>query len=887
MKIKHKSFLGGIAAALLAVFVGGTALAGVGFGNKADVANAASANGSASVYGLDDNGSLTTAVENKIQGAQKDYIHFGPGITTVGNSSVSNPNDTTKWVVLKKNDTKYGSGKNLLLWSDKTYNLNWAVGGDYRTSLFWGTSWARALMNGETVDGVPYEYYRSDTGALLSVNPDWSFINLFFNDADNDYRHTLKVSNPIITRVVQSLDPSDNPSSWRTLYSSVMSIPLTVNANAGKYYSSTDTSITGGLTNVYGDKVTGDRMFFLDYDDLFNADYGFVDSNNKTLVEGIVATMNANTSNTFYKNYVWSDWRDGYPSYAEAPFLQSTALKTNGSGYYLRNHVIGSKGGAWTGSGGASFTYSAYKVPETGSNAGTTYNCKDIVGLHTYAPGIGGSRMNFVLDLEQVVYANSSKGNIGATFEDVSSAASGTPEYKIYIKDKNYATTNSGFTPIVTASSNKLKVTFSNTTAQSGNMVVLLRDRNSTDGSVAYQGVKSFSSDANKQEIEFTLPAGISYKDYKPTVMLTSANTVPTAAMATERVYATYTQDGVIVPQDISLAMEYSDTASKATHWLDNLNLKAVEGVVPDAPTWIDLSMHCDPTVVKVKEIKFTSSAAGAVETTINGADTTKIKNAGIYTVVMEIADPAKYHWQGGGTGEKSFKMTVSQAEIDPFNVAAPTGTAYSGITTDDFPEIKPPTAWEGKGTLAWDSGQTLSTTKNYKWTFTPDEETNATDYADSAYKISNYQVKTGETQITVTAVSVGSISAEYTGTGDIFTSTKLDDLLKNITVTKTNNDGSAGGTADPSELEFKTGTKLTAGKNVKLTVQLKGTNITCEVEIPEVLEVKPVALDVTHDGSPVYTSTGVSELKGQVTVKVKNNDGTDGKTLTVEEFKF
>ncbi|MDE7401541.1 MAG: hypothetical protein K2N17_05770, partial [Clostridia bacterium] len=139
-----------------------------------------------------------------------------------------------------------------------------------------------------------------------------------------------------------------------------------------------------------------------------------------------------------------------------------------------------------------------------------------------------------------------------------------------------------------------------------------------------------------------------------------------------------------------------------------------------------------------------------------------------------------------------------------------------------------------------------------------------------------------------VTPVAVNKIEATLTGTGDIFTSTKKEDLLKRIQVTKTNNDGTAAGIAATSEIQFATGTTLTAGTNKVLTVQLAGnTSVSCTVTIPEILAVTPAELSVVHDGTTVYTSTSADALKGQLTVKIINNDGSAGKTLEASEYSF
>ncbi|MDE7453739.1 MAG: hypothetical protein K2N22_04950, partial [Clostridia bacterium] len=317
-------------------------------------------------------------------------------------------------------------------------------------------------------------------------------------------------------------------------------------------------------------------------------------------------------------------------------------------------------------------------------------------------------------------------------------------------------------------------------------------------------------------------------------------------------------------PQDID-AGTYDGTSK----WIDSLG--------SDTPDWVNLDIH-NNTDYMTLDVEYTN-AKGELKTdkTYTTAD---IKDAGSYKITMKLVDG--YAWEGGSAADKSFKITIAQKAIDSFaptvdygkNQDNSTKQYYPGTTSANFPTIKSPTAWDGKGTLAWDNNQTLSTTKLYNWTFTPDDQ--------------NFAVKKGTLSITVTPIEVKKIEATLTGTGDIFTSTKKEDLLKRIQVTKTNNDGTSAGIAATSEIQFATGTTLTAGTNKVLTVQLVGkTSVSCTVTIPEILAVTPAELSVEHDGTTVYTSTSADALKGQLTVKIINNDGSAGKTLEASEFSF
>ncbi|MDE7076066.1 MAG: hypothetical protein K2O62_01955, partial [Clostridia bacterium] len=127
MKIKRKTFVGGMLATLCActALTFGTVFSLSGAGNNAYADT--SANGSASVLSIDSStGTVNTNFENKIQGAQSEYVYFGssfqPSSTGGGFVSLGTP---MKWRVLTKNDDKYGSGKNLLLQSDAIYSIQY------------------------------------------------------------------------------------------------------------------------------------------------------------------------------------------------------------------------------------------------------------------------------------------------------------------------------------------------------------------------------------------------------------------------------------------------------------------------------------------------------------------------------------------------------------------------------------------------------------------------------------------------------------------------------------------------------------------------------------------------------------------------------------------
>ncbi|MDE6074964.1 MAG: hypothetical protein K2G26_00835, partial [Clostridia bacterium] len=517
MKIKRKTFVGGVIAALCActALTFGTVFSLSGAGNKAYADT--SANGSASVLSIDSStGTVNTNFENKIQGAQTEYVYLGHDIT-IGDTTQA-IDAPMKWRVLTKNDTKYGSGKNLLLQTETIYSFGYNLI-NHKDYLFWGTSWVRSFMNGgTTTNGESIQYYNAADGSLNT----WAspLVNKIMVSGDSDFLNAIQGTNSYITRA------ACGNAGYHGFATNVFTAYPFSNANA-TVTRSTDTDVTGGLSGVLGDKVSGDRMFFLDIEDVCNtAAYGFTDSTSGKTYYQLIAEANPSMA--------FNGWQNGYPTYIASNNILTDALKTApGTFTLLRNPVTGKTNG--TDVGYCASIYGAYVA--------SGYNCGNMLGGREQksTSGPSYSRPATVLDLSKVVYANSSTGNVSDTLTDVTGSNAAKPEYKLYIKDKNYS--NTGFAPVITSANGKVKVTFKNNSGKAGNAVLLLQDKNATDGSVSYQAVKTMASGNSEQTVEFTLPSSITYKDYTPTVMLTSANTTSAATMATESVYATYTQD--------------------------------------------------------------------------------------------------------------------------------------------------------------------------------------------------------------------------------------------------------------------------------------------------------------------------------------------------------
>ncbi|MDE7075752.1 MAG: hypothetical protein K2O62_00325, partial [Clostridia bacterium] len=319
--------------------------------------------------------------------------------------------------------------------------------------------------------------------------------------------------------------------------------------------------------------------------------------------------------------------------------------------------------------------------------------------------------------------------------------------------------------------------------------------------------------------------------------------------------------------------------------WITNSTIKSNNSWIEES-TWLAKDDSNNDKYLDIKNIKYTDTEDNETDL---GTDTTQIVNAGKYSVTVAMKNIRWIDGENRTTGDKTFLINVAQKDVGTLNPTVTYGTEddgttqkkyYSGTssgnseTAGGFPAIGLPTGWSITGTIKWDDNQTLGVTGNYNWTFTPTDK--------------NYAKKTGSSQIVVTPVSISAISATLPASaGNVYTSTRLADLLDKLVLTKTYNNATDPVPASPSEVQWATGTALTAGENKELTLELKtNSSVTCTVTIPKILAVVPAELVVTQkSGTTVYTSTSLDDLKTMLTVKEKNNDGTDGETLTADKF--
>ncbi|MDE7075989.1 MAG: hypothetical protein K2O62_01560, partial [Clostridia bacterium] len=612
MKIKRKTFVGGLLATLCAC---ATVITGLSFagGNTVAAAEDVPVKQSAAYLNLDGG----TNILNGFEGAQKEKVYFG-----------TNNGSPVKWRVLSKNGSNYGSG--MLLWADsqitqEAYNT-YAYNLDY---AFWGTSKIRALLNG----GIYYNAVSNQTDAPTATTP--------VSETDSWYGKLFNLTEQKAVEETGSYVTDlwgCNVNYPTYLYSKAgITVTSTENDNSnnvcGKYNinridaTSHPTSQYAYYNTTYGtvwEETSGDKLFLLDYYDINNADYGFGDSG-QTYENKVTAYAYSGTP----QSDVFACYFDGAGTAYNN--ITSNYLKdTGGTPYYwLRN-------------------------PGRQNNAKSdallvcSWGC--IASHFCSIDGAAGIRPAFNLDTTKIVYANSKSVSVGSTFTDVTTNASvTTPEYKLYVKSADYNTYSSKAISTMRVEGGNLKVIYNNPAEiESGNIVVLLTEKGSTDGAVAYQASATISSTTNASKTavaSFSL-SGIDYSQYDTTVLLTSAN----GGNYAETVYCSYNMEGnVTVPSDVE-NLTYDGTCK----WVGSLSTK---------PDWFDENLHINDNVMTVTAISYKSMAKDATFTPLTATGGKKltdlIVDAGEYEVTMTLDNGLK--WAGSNTtgGDKKFKIKI------------------------------------------------------------------------------------------------------------------------------------------------------------------------------------------------------------------------------------
>lgn len=215
---------------------------------------------------------------------------------------------------------------------------------------------------------------------------------------------------------------------------------------------------------------------------------------------------------------------------------------------------------------------------------------------------------------------------------------------------------------------------------------------------------------------------------------------------------------------------------------------------------------------------KFTYAiAANVSKYSISGNTGT---DAGNYTAVLTLNDPANYQWSNGSSEPYEIGWSIKQANSHVTPVIGGgeyfAGHAMPSITTSEG---------DTEGEIKWQESVLVLGINEYHWTFTP---------ADSK----NYKAASGTvTSIVPKAVEVESISAEYTaGEEPVYTSTPVDSLKQYITVKTVNNDGSIADELTADEFTLS-GTLIAGTSTLTVSYGSFSTSVSIDNVIGVVLE--------------------------------------------------
>ncbi|MDE6075159.1 MAG: hypothetical protein K2G26_01845, partial [Clostridia bacterium] len=605
-------------------------------------------------------------------------------------------------------------------------------------------------------------------------------------------------------------------------------------------FNTTDNVNTNGIVEY----AYGDKLFLLDYYDINNRDYGFVNADGKTYIEFL--------GGTYAQDYAAQGSSYGLPSGMEnddTPFISDGFAMPTVASMWLRNF------------GRRSEQNSAFRgMLELAGNG--------YIFAGTSASKSAGIRPAFVFDATKIAYATAvAPTNAMADLSVVPSK----PAYKLYFKDANFDNTSSGAKATVKDNNGTLSISYNNpTTISNGKLVLLLSDKTKNDGSIAYQTAMSMGVTGSDTTAlaNVTLPAGVSLSTHNVSLIYTTDN----GGNKPENIYCSYTTDsGIDAPQNFD-AGKYDNTSK----WIGDLQTK---------PAWWDTNIHGNNVFVTVDSVEYTN-AKGELKTdkTYTTAD---IKDAGTYKVTLKLANGLK--WSDNTTANKSFTITIKRAD--------PTVTAEAGKnnlydteglpTNQDGTANVTNTAEKGTpGTFTWNAGQTPSPgTPEYTCTFTPTDDNNFNTKDDCSVSITFIADEVAG----VTA----SVSADGTGTDKLYTSYNLEKLKAapfSLVVKLVYESGLQKATADYTLSVLKDGSPqdyFHAGTN---TVQVESNGYDCsftvEVIAAEIDSIKSVAF--AQNGKTIYPDTPLDDLEDLFTVQAYWNYNTSKfETLDKDNFKL
>ncbi|MDE5766465.1 MAG: hypothetical protein K2I17_04800, partial [Clostridia bacterium] len=469
----------------------GTVFSFLNNGNKVYAASTVKSNGA---Y-LNLNGSAN--ILNGFEGAQKETIYLG-----------NNNNAPVKWRVLAKNDTKYGSGSNLLLFADSvlgtTRFYDTTYWGDY-----YGVSKLRAILNGG------YHVTPDATGEAQSftnhIAESSSYASTLFSGLNDDLVMTAKDIVTHDTMITSSAWYENSHPFYKTVGSDLYCDASSITSSNVRYLKShmdglnTKTgqradpnfSVNYSTTNGIAETTKGDKLFPLDYDDMVNKAYGFVDASGKTYLDKI--------GSTYASGYASQGYKYGYPCLNESE-IKFAQFKATGGSYWLRMSA---------------------KIFDGYDNGALYVNANgDIEGALYSGLAVSGVRPAFVLDATKIAYLTTAMPTAGSGFVNLTTKQT-TPTYKTYVKDAYFDSFSSSAKGNVKEDNGTLSITYNNPTGETGgNLLVLLSPKSATGGEVDYQATVAMSPTASATKQAATtlaLPAEVSLSTHNLTLLYTSA----------------------------------------------------------------------------------------------------------------------------------------------------------------------------------------------------------------------------------------------------------------------------------------------------------------------------------------------------------------------------
>jgi hypothetical protein len=381
--------------------------------------------------------------------------------------------------------------------------------------------------------------------------------------------------------------------------------------------------------------------------------------------------------------------------------------------------------------------------------------------------------------------------------------------------------------------------------------------------------------------------------DFSP-VELTSVS-ASFAQSETEKIYTSTTiadLDALANYGTLTVTAHYSDGTEKTV--TDYTFVSYANGIITVSYSNISATATVTVTPLAVESI------------TVSWTQTETIYSS---TKIESVADLKKY---GTVTVTATYNDTTTADVTNSVSVNYENGVvtiSYEG-KTDKFTVEFTPVALasisaeytqEGKETIY--SSTTITSLEDLK-KYVDITKVTAT-YADNAsktvtgYKFVSYDSSSGvvtlsytendvtkpcEVAVTVTPVALASISAEYTQTGTIYTSTKIEslaDLQKyfTLTVTATNNDKSTADVTNSVSVSYEKGV---------VTISYEGKTDEIKVEVTAVA-VESISAEYKQTGT-IYSSTTISsleDLKKYVEITKVTATNNDGSTDTVTGYEF